>query len=834
VVGACVLAIIFSTGEQGTQAQNREAKKAEQLVPENPVLFINIDGPAKHQDAFEKTAMHDAIYKSGLAEVVEKLIMSVADAHGVGSAIEGPLAKVGEHLNQHGAMMSISLNASLPNAPPLLQFQIILPGAAAFGEQIDALIQNLPLPVNNEEIKGRSVNSVIIPNTPGVDVGLWVEGEHLVLVAGIGAIESHIAVADGTAKNVTQGAAWAKYGPQTADFDLTASVWFDAGQLAETYGAVPIPGNDGTPLTVSYFLEALGFDNLGIAVVRSGYKGRAIWTESSVEVKGKKQGLLALGDQPSMTLADLPALPADTASFMACSFDFSTVYTKAIAIVRKFVSKAPKRTQSEVEKTIKALPQLLGFDPKTDLMDALGNIACVYVDSSQDFLGAGLGGAVVAIETKDSAKLRDTLDKIFTTIETMSRGDFRTNRTKKNGTEIITFQIESVELGAIAVTDDWLIASLTPQAIITFEMRAAGKLPKWTPGRELQQALATMPKEFTSLVVSDPRPVYQQLLSLAPFLMTGAKAALIENRIVPRGFEFEVGTADVPPSEIVTAPLFPNVSMSVNEEGVLKNYSRNSVPTIPLIGSGGGGAVATVAVLTALLLPAVQQAREAARRAQSKNNLKQLGLAMHNHHEVFNSLPAGTVENKDLKVEERLSWVVPLLPFLDQAPLSNSINQKEAWDSDANSRATSTVIPSLINPHVNAPPLADGARIDYVGMAGVGAKAAELPVNDKKAGTFGYNRKTRFRDVTDGTSNTIAVTEASKDFGSWGQGGKSTIRALTKQPYINGPDGIGGPFRGGMHALLLDGSVRFLSENIDPDILEALMTISGFEVIGRF
>ena len=85
---------------------------------------------------------------------------------------------------------------------------------------------------------------------------------------------------------------------------------------------------------------------------------------------------------------------------------------------------------------------------------------------------------------------------------------------------------------------------------------------------------------------------------------------------------------------------------------------------------------------------------------------------------------------------------------------------------------------------------------------------------------FGYNRKTRLRDITDGTSNTVMISEASKDYGAWSAGGTATIRSLTKKPYINGPDGIGGPFPGGCHMLMGDGSVRFVSQNIDPKTME--------------
>ena len=110
----------------------------------------------------------------------------------------------------------------------------------------------------------------------------------------------------------------------------------------------------------------------------------------------------------------------------------------------------------------------------------------------------------------------------------------------------------------------------------------------------------------------------------------------------------------------------------------------------------------------------------------------------------------------------------------------------------------------------------------------------ELPVTSNRAGVFGVNRKTRIRDISDGTSNTIGVTEGSGQHGRWAQGGTSTIRSLTTKPYINGPDGIGGPFPGGVQVMLMDGSVRFVSENIDPKVFEALMTIRGGEQIPRF
>ena len=126
-----------------------------------------------------------------------------------------------------------------------------------------------------------------------------------------------------------------------------------------------------------------------------------------------------------------------------------------------------------------------------------------------------------------------------------------------------------------------------------------------------------------------------------------------------------------------------------------------------------------------------------------------------------------------------------------------------------NKKFTSTRIPVYINPSVPNQPDKVSGPTNYVGIAGVGKDAPTLPKTSKQAGVFGYNRSTRIRDITDGTSNTVMVSEASKNLGPWAAGGESTIRALTKKPYINGPDGLGGFHTGGCLMLMGDGSVQF-------------------------
>ncbi len=176
--------------------------------------------------------------------------------------------------------------------------------------------------------------------------------------------------------------------------------------------------------------------------------------------------------------------------------------------------------------------------------------------------------------------------------------------------------------------------------------------------------------------------------------------------------------------------------------------------------------------------------------------------------------------------------MAPLLPFLEQNAVHQSIDFEEAWDDESNERPAEIRIPTYLNPGSVASPLGP-AETHYVGIAGVGKDAAMLPMTSNP-GVFGYNRKTRIRDITDGTSNTMMVSEATGDCGPWIAGGNATLRALTQNPYINGSDGIGGPYRGDCNVAFADGSVRFVSENIDPTTFERLASMADGQVVGEF
>jgi hypothetical protein len=240
---------------------------------------------------------------------------------------------------------------------------------------------------------------------------------------------------------------------------------------------------------------------------------------------------------------------------------------------------------------------------------------------------------------------------------------------------------------------------------------------------------------------------------------------------------------------------------------------------------------------------------------QCANNLKQIALGLLNYADTYvpgqtpqeHELPAGTIFLAELAPEKRLSWCVELLPFIEQDGVYRGFDRKLGWDAPANIPAAQTPLKTLscLDWVREAEPNAFFLTA-YLGVAGLGTDAATLPTGDRKAGVFGYDRRTPLSAIKDGTSNTLLILESARDNGPWARGGPSTVRGLDtgEAPYL----GAGRPFGGthysentifgrgkplGCNAALADGSVRFLAEPVAPDILEALATIAGEEVIGE-
>ena len=334
--------------------------------------------------------------------------------------------------------------------------------------------------------------------------------------------------------------------------------------------------------------------------------------------------------------------------------------------------------------------------------------------------------------------------------------------------------------------------------------------------------------------------------------------------------------------------------------GIKKNWFSRGFTLIELL-----VVIASIAILIALLLPAVQQAREAARRTQCKNNLKQFGLALHNYHDVYNQFPngkygcvldsGGAANSNSWRA---FSVHTMILPYIEQAPLYASLDFNNLINAGTNNTVKNAKIsaykcPSDIQYSGTEP------GNNYVCSGGPSLWWGVGITNE--IGVFNYQRKVGMRDLTDGTSNTIAVSESTvgnnsagtfdikrslvraqpfpafpqtfatqaqlNTYGTQCLGGTSNVHPHVRREWVNGIGGetvfntLNGPnspnpdchecsgcswydsrgvwsarslHTGGVQALLADGSVKFVSDNINLLTWQQAGAINDGAVLGEW
>jgi hypothetical protein len=179
--------------------------------------------------------------------------------------------------------------------------------------------------------------------------------------------------------------------------------------------------------------------------------------------------------------------------------------------------------------------------------------------------------------------------------------------------------------------------------------------------------------------------------------------------------------------------------------------------------------------------------------------------------------------------EERLSWMVELLPYLEQNSLYRQFDLEKGYAG--NRPAVQTRVKTFLCPASKDAATTD-AVTHYVAMSGIGHDAARQPASAAGNGFMGYDRLTSLAMITDGTSNTIALMETRVGLGPWARGGASTLRGFDPADVpLHGDNRPFGGHSAGMMAAMADGSVRFLHPLIDATRFAAAITIAGGESV---
>ncbi|SFJ23904.1 DUF1559 domain-containing protein [Planctomicrobium piriforme] len=294
--------------------------------------------------------------------------------------------------------------------------------------------------------------------------------------------------------------------------------------------------------------------------------------------------------------------------------------------------------------------------------------------------------------------------------------------------------------------------------------------------------------------------------------------------------------------------------------------------------------IAIIAVLIALLLPAVQQAREAARRSTCRNNMKQIGLALHNYHDAAKLFPPGSIDytftaTSPPTPKNFMGPLVMILPYIDQGSIYNSLDFNVSYAAPVNTTHAGKLITSYVCPSYAGEKFCDEfgyqgyattrkALTCYLGNAGYATSgtaisfASPTALAENRKGVFLANSNTALSDILDGSSNTFLYGEFrpsifldmgyttcfNERFSPWARGivltGSGAVKAAYYGPNQVPPKSVPQdqnsdvtvlPFSsqhtGGVHMLYADGRVGFVGDNTDITVYRSLASIKGNEIV---
>lgn len=541
----------------------------------------------------------------------------------------------------------------------------------------------------------------------------------------------------------------------------------------------------------------LGLANIKTLVSVSGLDDRGHVAFSAVDFNGAPTGVFQLVSDKPLTAADLGVIPRDPYIGVAVRADLQQILDTSLELTSVF----DPRAAAGMDRMFQEMDQALGLSFRDDVIAPLGDVWTLHAHAED---GGLLAGWTATVAVKDRARVTQTLERLRQIAQQAGGGPRApvVAWTKFMDHDIYHLSIpDDVPVApAWCVTDSHLVVGLFPQAIKSHLLRRAAK----------GGTLADAPEVAAQLKAGGPLSLayvdYKRIAELAyPFAQYGLRMAAGE--LSQEGVSVDFGL--LPSLTSISKHLGPGVSVVRRTATGFESEQRQPIP--------GGNASASAPVTVALLLPAVQSARFAARRAQSQNNLKQIMLAMHNFHDTFKGFPAlyGVgADNKPL-----LSWRVYILPFIEQQPLFEQFHLDEPWDSEHNKKLIERMPAVYRSPNSNAPP----GHTTYLAISG---ESSALAPPKAGANTGKYAVGASLATITDGTSNTVGVVEANDG---------AAVPWTRPDDYKYSPQdpirGLRGVYPNGVLAAFCDGSVRFLSEAVGKEAFNAYFTRNGGETV---
>jgi hypothetical protein len=534
-------------------------------------------------------------------------------------------------------------------------------------------------------------------------------------------------------------------------------------------------------------VERLGLTHIQAIHGVTGYDEVGCTSMSHLVTDGQRPGILGFIPHEPLTAEDLTPIPKDAMIAVAARFNPSEALEHGLDLATQFDPTARDEFNREMQHGQAAI----GVDLPKEIIGSIGDAWVAYLPAGD--LMMSWTSAAAAVRVKDAATLRTAVAKIVARAkEDLARGGEQVaiNESTTDGRTVYTVQFLGAPIPITpswSISDDWLVVGLMPGAVhATLDRTAADSLGAAEPVEAVMSG-----GEGPSVLTYADTP--QLVRAAYPWLQMGLQ--MLSAQLRNEGVVIDVSA--LPMADVIVKHLRPSVSTLTHEDDGFHFISRGSVP--------GGSNVASAPVMVALLLPAVQSAREAARRNQELNSLRQLSLGALNNEAAMRELPSD-IYSEDGK--PLLSWRVRILPFIEQQALYQRFNLDEPWDSDNN-------LPLMeFMPDVYRSPSSE-----YLGNR---TRFLALKSPDS---LFPGQQAMQLKNVTDGTSNTILFVQASPEAAvEWTR--PADIEFDSDNPFA----GLAAP-SGQFLAAFCDGHVRSLSLAIGDETMRALVTRGGEETI---
>jgi len=537
-------------------------------------------------------------------------------------------------------------------------------------------------------------------------------------------------------------------------------------------------------------LEVFGLDNITSYASVTGLDETGFVNRSLLGVDGETKGLLAALDVEPLTADEVKHIPGDTLLAVGLRLDAAKVFDEIVRIAGTVEPGA----DAEFKDQIGQAEEMVGFKIREELIGSLGSTWTLYSSRSN---GGILGSWCATVSVRDPMTLQKVHEALLKFAAMMSEDEDAPRIRKSSFADHDIYYLDIPDDVPLApswcVTQEHVVFGLFPQTVKAHLIRKTDE--NSLANRKDVAKVFEGDGKTLFLTYIDTKPFFELIY---PFLQMGLQMASAE---LGRGTGIDLDPALLPSVGCISKHLQPTIGSVQRSEAGFEAVSRQTLP--------GGNIGASAPVMVALLLPAVQAARQAARRTQSANNLKQIGLAMHNYHDTMRGLPPSYSTDKDGK--PLLSWRVHILPYIEQDHLYKRFKLDEPWDSEHNKK----LIPLMPDVYRSPSSGAEPGQTTYLTIRA--ETSAIVPPKGDNKGRTSMPVGSSFANITDGTSNTVMAVEASDARAvEWTKPDGFTPGKM------NFTEGLFGMYPQGANILFCDGSVRFIPNEVDIDTLKNL------------